>query len=134
VSFEPPPCDELTTSWPSGSATRVRPPGSTHLVAVVDGERAQVGVPRAHPSSTSVGMVEHDDRLRDPPARVGDELLAQLLELGGRGIRPHDEPLPPEPSTGFTTSSSSRSSTSSSASGSSSRHVSTFFRIGSSAR
>src|SRR5659263_56655 len=29
VSFEPPPRDELTTSCPSGSATRVRPPGRT---------------------------------------------------------------------------------------------------------
>ena len=30
VSFDPPPWLELTTSDPSGSATRVRPPGSTH--------------------------------------------------------------------------------------------------------
>ena len=29
VSFEPPPCEELTMSEPLGSATRVRPPGST---------------------------------------------------------------------------------------------------------
>src|SRR5205823_535577 len=30
VSFDPPPWLELTTSDPSGSATRVKPPGSTH--------------------------------------------------------------------------------------------------------
>src|SRR5262249_23159927 len=29
VSFEPPPCDEFTTSDPFGSATRVSPPGIT---------------------------------------------------------------------------------------------------------
>jgi len=29
VSFEPPPWEELTISSPSGSATRVSPPGST---------------------------------------------------------------------------------------------------------
>ena len=29
VSFDPPPWLEFTTSWPSGRATRVRPPGST---------------------------------------------------------------------------------------------------------
>ncbi len=29
VSFDPPPWEELTTSDPSGSATRVRPPGVT---------------------------------------------------------------------------------------------------------
>ena len=48
VSLEPPPWLEFTTSSPSGSATRVSPPGSTQtFVAVVDGERAQVDVPRA---------------------------------------------------------------------------------------
>ena len=73
VSFEPPPCELLTTSWPSGSATRVSPPGSTQTsVAVVDGERPQVGVPRAHAvlDEGRDGRELHD-RLRDPAARVG---------------------------------------------------------------
>ena len=33
VSFEPPPWEELTMSSPSGSATRVSPPGSTKMSA-----------------------------------------------------------------------------------------------------
>ena len=47
VSLEPPPREEFTISSPSASATRVRPPGSTHTrCAVVDRERPQVDVPR----------------------------------------------------------------------------------------
>jgi hypothetical protein len=32
VSFEPPPCEELTTSEPRRSATRVKPPGRTQVL------------------------------------------------------------------------------------------------------
>ncbi len=31
VSFDPPPCEEFTTSEPARNATRVRPPGSTQV-------------------------------------------------------------------------------------------------------
>ena len=35
MSFDPPPCEELTTSDPSRSATRDRPPGSTQVLRPV---------------------------------------------------------------------------------------------------
>ena len=95
VSFEPPPCELLTTSCPSGSATRVSPPGSTQTsVAVVDRERAQVGVPGPHPVlDQRRDRRELHDRLRDPAARVGAQPRGQLVELRLRGVRPDDEPL-----------------------------------------
>ena len=74
MSLDPPPWLELTTSSPSGSATRVRPPGSTQTsLAVVDRERAQVDVPRREPAVDEGrdGRQLHD-RLGDPAARVGD--------------------------------------------------------------
>ena len=71
VSFEPPPWLELTTSWPSGSATRVRPPGSTQTFSPSFTANGRRSACRGRmPSSTSVGMVESmHDRLRDPAAR-----------------------------------------------------------------
>ena len=56
MSLEPPPWLVFTTSSPSGSATRVSPPGSTQTcVAVVDRERAAgrrgAGAARRRPAS-----------------------------------------------------------------------------------
>ena len=46
VSLVPPPCEELTTSEPSRSATRVRPPGTTVISRPGEYERTQVDVAR----------------------------------------------------------------------------------------
>ncbi len=59
VSFEPPPCELLTTSWPSGSATRVSPPGSTQTsVPSLTANGRRSAWRGRMPSSTSVGMVD----------------------------------------------------------------------------
>jgi len=59
VSLEPPPLEEFTTSSPSPSATRVRPPGSTQISSpslMANGRRSMWrGLTR---SSTNVGCVE----------------------------------------------------------------------------
>src|SRR5687768_13558248 len=61
VSLVPPPWDELTTSEPSFSATRVRPPGAicTSLPESTKGRRSMWR--GAMPASTKVGEL---DRLR----------------------------------------------------------------------
>ncbi len=87
MSLVPPPCDELTTSEPSRSATRVRPPG-TRLTVLPDSTYGpQVDVPRREPA--------FDERRagRKRQRRLGDVLvgrredpLAERFELGrGRG-------------------------------------------------
>ena len=95
MSLEPPPWLELTTSWPSGRATRVSPPGSTRtVVAVVDGERTQVDVPRREPpvdERRHRGQLDH--RLGDPAARVGDQPLAQRVQGGAVRGRSDDQAL-----------------------------------------
>ena len=74
----------------AGESARQHP----DVLAVVHREGAKVGVARAHPvlDERRDGR-EHDDRLRDPAARVGEQPLPELVELGGRGIRPDDQPL-----------------------------------------
>ena len=87
VSLVPPPCDELTTSEPSRSATRVRPPG-TRLTVLPDSTYGRKSTWRgARPLSTNVGQVDS--------ASVGCAMYlsgaarmrcAERLELGrGRG-------------------------------------------------
>ena len=58
MSLVPPPCDELTTSEPSFSATRVSPPGAicTSLPERTNGRRSMWR--GAMPLSTKVGQVE----------------------------------------------------------------------------
>ena len=82
VSFDPPPWLELTTSAPSGSATRVRPPGSSQTsLAVVDRERPQVDVPRRQRLVDQHGRGGQRHRpLRDPAARLGRHAGVQLGE------------------------------------------------------
>ena len=137
VSFEPPPWLELTTSEPSGSATRVSPPGSTQTSSpsfTANGRRSTCRGAIVSPIRVGHGRQLHD-RLGDPAARVGDAAACAARRAPRRvACGPITRPLPPAPSTGLTTSSSSRSSTSSSAPGSSSRQVSTLGSTGSSPR
>ncbi|KAI1691234.1 hypothetical protein DdX_22007 [Ditylenchus destructor] len=58
VSFVPPPCDELTTSEPSFSATRVSPPG-TICTSAPESTKGRRSMWRgAMPASTKVGEVD----------------------------------------------------------------------------
>ncbi len=65
-----------------------------HARAVVDGEGPQVDVARPE---LAVDERRHrgelHDRLGDPGAGVGQDLAAQLVELGARGPRPDHDPL-----------------------------------------
>jgi hypothetical protein len=58
VSLVPPPCDELTTSEPSLSATRVSPPGTICTWLARQHEGPQVDVARRDADSTKVGQVD----------------------------------------------------------------------------
>ena len=87
VSLLPPPCEELTTSEPSRSATRVSPPGQHARLRAQQHERPQVNMARLQ-MRHSGGIGDHrgmhreaDDRLRDEIVRVGQHALARLLEL-----------------------------------------------------
>ncbi len=54
----PPPCDELTTSEPSGSATRVSPPGATVTVSPDSTNGRRSTWRGATPVSTKVGQLD----------------------------------------------------------------------------
>src|SRR5687768_10536468 len=59
VSFVPPPCDEFTTSEPSLSATRVRPPG-TKVTSRPDSTKGRRSICLgAMPASTKVGQADN---------------------------------------------------------------------------
>ena len=80
---------EFTTRLPSTSATRVRPPGSTqHLLPVVDGERAQVQVPRGQAPTLDERRTrrQRHDRLGDPATRVGLDVRRGGGQLGIAGL------------------------------------------------
>ncbi len=89
MSLVPPPCDELTTSEPSRSATRVSPPG-TRLTVLPDSTYGRRSTWRgARPDSTNVGQVDSasvgcamyfSGRREDP--------LAERFALGGGRRRP----------------------------------------------
>ncbi len=54
------------------------------VLPVVDREGTEVGVARTHPVlDERRDRREHDDRLGDPAARVGEQAVAELLEFGG---------------------------------------------------
>ena len=60
MSFVPPPCEEFTTSEPSRTATRVRPPG-TIMTSLPDSTKGRKSIWRgATPCSTNIGQVESD--------------------------------------------------------------------------
>ena len=87
VSLPPPCCDELTTSVPASSATRVSPPGSSADDAVAaERERAQVDVARLEPAVDDRRMArERDDRLRDEVRGVGLDVARRAAR--GRASR-----------------------------------------------
>ncbi len=64
------------------------------ILAVVDGERPEVGVPRPHAllDERGDGRQLHD-RLRDPAARVGEQSLAERFEFVFARGGADDEPL-----------------------------------------
>ena len=75
MSLLPPPCDELTTSEPLRSATRVRPPGTIVHPLAVQHVGPQVDVPRLDAVVDEAGRArERQRRLRDVVARVGEDL------------------------------------------------------------
>ena len=78
VSFEPPPCEELTTSEPGRSATRVRPPGSTQVSRPVtaNGRRS------TWRGSTPVVAQRRADRQLDH--RLAD-VVGRIGHAAGRG-------------------------------------------------
>ena len=79
VSFDPPPCDELTTSDPFASATRVSPPGTivTFSPNSTYGRRSTWRGSIA-PSMKQGAVDSAEHRLRDVVARVGQDPLAHL--------------------------------------------------------
>jgi hypothetical protein len=89
VSFDPPPCDELTTSEPSRRATRVSPPGNTQVVAPVIAKGRQIDVTRLH-SAIDQGRRDRqiDAGLAHIVRRVGEEFRPALCELRPAGLRP----------------------------------------------
>ena len=115
VSLDPPPWLEFTTRLPSGSATRVSPPGTTQTsLAVVDRERAQVEVAWPHRVVDVRRCGRERDRLPARSTRAGSRRISLPTALRAsrrRRAGPITSPCPPEPSTGFTTSWSRRSST-----------------------
>ena len=136
VSFEPPPWLEFTTSSPSGSATRVRPPGSTHTLLpslTANGRRSTCRGAIRPP--TSVGQVDRPIGFCAIQSRgLARTLTARSRSDFSSARGPITMPLPPEPSTGLSTNWSSESSTHATVSSSSSRWVSALASTGSSPR
>ena len=82
MSLLPPPCDELTTSDPLRSATRVRPPGTMVTPVAVQDVGPQIDVARLDPSVDEAGRPrQRERRLGDVVARVGLDLAPELLAL-----------------------------------------------------
>ena len=84
----PPPCDELTTSDPLRSATRVSPPGTIVTRSPVQDVGPQVDVARLDPAVDEARRGrERQRRLGDVVARVGEDAPAELVALGGGAVR-----------------------------------------------
>src|SRR2546421_6474924 len=136
VSLEPPPWLELTTSAPSGSATRVSPPGSsqTSLPSLMaNGRRSMWRGATSLP--ISVGDVDSaTGRWAIQPRGSAATVTRRASNVDSSACGPMTIPLPPAPSTGLRTRVSRWDSAWSSTSGSSSRCVSTFGMTGSSCR
>ena len=95
VSFEPPPCELLTTSWPPGSATRVSPPGSTQIsVPSLTANGRRSAWRGRMPSSTSVGMVDScTTGWAIQPRGSARRRAASSSSCLGLASGPDDEPL-----------------------------------------
>ena len=114
VSFEPPPWLEFTTRLPSGSATRLSPPGSTNTLvpSLTANGRRSTWRGEIWPSSTTVGQVENVTtgwaiQPRGLPS-TADRVRASCSSVAHGPII---SPYPPEASLGLTTMRSRRSST-----------------------
>ena len=112
VSFEPPPCEELTTSSPSGNATRVSPPGSTQTelpLFTANGRRSTCRGRILSP--ISVGTVDSAiSRWAIQPRGFSRMVALALARVSESACEPMTMPLPPDPSTGLRTSSARCSS------------------------
>src|SRR5882762_3017734 len=87
VSLLPPPCEELTTSEPARSATRVRPPG---MIVTFSPYRMKGRRSTCRPcmrSSQKAGARERDDRLRDVIARILPDLFPKAFAFRLRRLR-----------------------------------------------
>ena len=122
VSFEPPPCEELTIIEPSRSATRVRPPGTMWMSSpnTANGRRSTCR-DASRPSSIAVGQVESCTSSwaiqRAGAASTSRRWRSSSCSVA---VGPMNTPLPPDSLVGLTTSSDRRESTYSRCSGSSS--------------
>ena len=120
VSFEPPPCEELTIIEPSRSATRVSPPGTIRMSSpnTANGRRSTWRGASA-PSCPAVGTVESRtsswaiQRSGWRSTSSAWRSISFSLDVG-----PMKTPLPPDSLVGLTTISPSRSSTHARCSGS----------------
>ena len=88
MSFDPPPCEELTISEPLRSATRESPPGRTQVLLPVIAKGRRSTWRGSTPSSTSVGQTDSaDHRLADVVGRIGQQLGPAILQLRLGGAR-----------------------------------------------
>ncbi len=85
----PPPWLEFTTSEPSLSATRVRPPGTMRIPSAPESTKGRRSTWRgATPEATKVGQVDSAKRrLGDEAFRRVAELAGELLDLALRRVR-----------------------------------------------
>ena len=104
VSFVPPPCEEFTTSEPSRSATRVRPPGTIIDVLARQHEGTQVDVRgRDALLDESRAGGQRQRRLRDELARARRGCAARSARArrasrsGRSACRSRRSPAPPSP-------------------------------------
>ena len=136
VSLLPPPWLLFTTISPLGRATRVRPPGSTQTSSPLFTANGRRSTCRgSSPEPIRVGTVEScTSGWAIQPRGSASTRARSASSSSAVATGPITMPLPPEPSTGLTTSSANRSITSSRAASSSSRQVSTLRMIGSSRR
>ncbi len=113
VSFEPPPCEELTIIEPSRSATRVSPPGTMWMSSpkTANGRRS-TWRGASEPSGDAVGQVESCTSScaiqRSGSRRT---MSAWRASSSSPAAGPMKTPLPPDSLVGLTTICSSRSST-----------------------
>src|SRR5262249_6142944 len=136
VSLLPPPWEEFTTRLPAGSATRVRPPGSTNTDCpslTANGRRSTCRGASSFP--TLVGTVDSDTT----GCAIQPRGLARIRRRAAASSRvvahgPNTMPCPPEPSTGLTTSSARWASTCARSSGCQHRYVATLGSSGFSPR
>ena len=95
VSLLPPPCDELTTSEPSRSAVRVRPPGTMCVAPAPERTKGRRSMWQPSQLAVHEGRMagEGDRRLRDVVPRVLDDQAPERVPLGGGRGRPDQHPV-----------------------------------------